>query len=262
MRSMLDGLVKSQNLAWTLFVRDFKSQYRQSVFGVLWAFVPPIVTALIFIVLQKSNAVNLGDTGMPYPVYVLVGTVLWQVFVDAFNAPLRSVKASQSMLVRINFPREALIVSGIYLVLFNLIPKAIVVVVVLVLFRMPFTWGMLLAPVLVLMLVLLGVGIGLLLAPIGMLYTDISAALPVITQIWFFLTPVVYVPPQTFPYSLLGRLNPVTPLLVGARDLITAGTLTDVWGVVVTSALAVILVLLGWIIYRISMPIIIERLSA
>ncbi|MEI2692516.1 MAG: hypothetical protein V9H69_23465 [Anaerolineae bacterium] len=103
-RAMVRDLAQARELSWRLFVRDVSALYRQSVLGVLWSFAPPIVTALIFILLQQADVLNLSQTSMPYPVYVLTGTILWQVFTESLNAPLRSAKASQSLLVRVNFP--------------------------------------------------------------------------------------------------------------------------------------------------------------
>lgn len=260
-RSMIKDLKASTELSWTLFIRDITAQYRQSLLGVLWTFLPPIVTSFVFIVLQNSGVMELGNTAVPYPVYVLVGTILWQIFTDSLNSPLKAVKSSQAMIVKINFPREALIVSGFLLVLFNSLIKIVVLIGVLLVFEVKFTPGILLASIPTFMLILLGIGSGLLLVPIGLLYSDVSAALPTVTQILFFLTPVVYVAPQTFPYSLL-TVNPVTPLLVAARDLITTGQMSNFGPCLAASALALALAFFSWILYRIGLPIVIERISA
>lgn len=259
---MWNDLRASRELARSLFVRDISAQYRQSILGIFWAFIPPIITGMIFIVLQSRNFIDLGETDIPYPVFVLVGTILWQVFTESLNAPLKALKSAIPMLGKINFPREALILAGFYTVLFNLAIKLIVVLAVLLVFRIPLTWGLLLAPIAILMLILLGMGIGLLLSPMGMLYLDISVALAVATQLLFFVTPVVYAPPETFPDSLLATLNPISPLLIAARDLITKGTIDNLNVFIFVSIFTIIGLFLSWLIYRISMPIIIERISA
>lgn len=262
LRAMVSDIKASRELSWRLFVRDLSAQYRQSVFGVLWAFVPPIITSIIFIILQSRNIVNFGETDIPYPVFVLVGTILWQLFTESLNAPLKSVTASKAVLVKINFPREALIISAVYLIMFNLAIKLIVLAVIFIVFQVPLTWGMLLAPVAIIMLMLLGIALGLLITPLGMLYTDVTTALPVILSLWFFLTPVVYPPPDVFPYSFIAMLNPVSPLLVAARDLLTKGEITNVVSFLLVSLFTIVTLLIAWILYRVSLPIIIERMSA
>ena len=259
---MVTDIKAARELSWRLSVRDVSAQYRQSVFGVLWAFVPPIITSMIFIILQSRNIVNFGETDIPYPVYVLVGTILWQLFAESLNAPLKSVIGAKPILVKINFPREALIVSAIYLTLFNLSIKLIVLAVIFIIFQVPLTWGMLLAPVAIIMLMLLGIALGLLITPMGMLYTDVTTALPVIISLWFFITPVVYPLPDQYPYSFIALLNPVTPLLVAARDLLTTGEITNSLSFLLVSLFAIVILFVAWVIYRISLPIIIERMSA
>ncbi|HID53934.1 MAG TPA: ABC transporter permease [Anaerolineae bacterium] len=262
LRAMVSDIKASRELSWRLFVRDLSAQYRQSIFGVLWAFVPPIITSVIFIILQSRNIVNFGETDIPYPVFVLVGTILWQLFTESLNAPLKSVTASKAVLVKINFPREALIISAVYLTLFNLSIKLVVLAVIFVIFQVPLTWGMLLAPVAIIMLMLLGITLGLLITPLGMLYTDVTTALPVILSLWFFLTPVVYPPPDVFPYSFIAMLNPVSPLLVAARDLLTLGEMTNVVAFLLVSLFTIVVLFIAWVLYRVSLPIIIERMSA
>lgn len=260
--SMLEGLKNSRELAWRLFVRDISARYRQSLLGIFWAFLPPIISGLVFIILQSKKVLNLGETDIPYPVYVLVGTTLWQVFNESLNAPLKSVIAAKPMLAKINFPREALIVSALYDVLFNLLIKSIILVAIFVYFKVPLTWGLLMAPIAILMLILLGMSIGLLLTPIGTLYTDVTQGLTVVITFWFFLTPVVYPPPQSFPYSLLTTLNPVAPIIIAARDLLTKGVITNIEPFLVVSLSTIVTLFITWMIYRIALPIVIERMSA
>lgn len=252
----------SRELAWRLFIRDISAQYRQSLLGVVWAFVPPIVTSIIFIILQSRKVVNFGETDVPYPVYVLIGAILWQLFVESLNAPLKSVVMAKPMLAKINFPREALIISSIYTVIFNLLIKLVVVGIILVIFKISLTWMILFAPIAMLLLMLLGISVGLLLTPLGVLYTDISTSIPIAVQLFFFVTPVVYPPPQSLPFSLLATLNPVSPLLIAARDAITKGVVSNVIPFLIISGLTILLLLLGWIIFRVALPIIIERMSA
>lgn len=260
--SMWGDLKASRELAWRLFVRDVSAQYRQSLLGLFWAFIPPIVTGLVFITLHAQGIVNFGTSAVPYPLYVLVGTILWQAFAQSLSAPLKAVVNAKPMLAKVRFPYEALIVSAIYGVLLNLLISLVVLAALFLLYQAPMTWALLWAPAVVLLLVMLGISIGLLLTPIGLLYTDVPAALPIITQIWFLITPIVYMPPQRYPFTLLATMNPVAPLLLGARDLITLGKSPD-WAILIVGGGATSLLLfISWLIYRLSLPIIIERISA
>ena len=261
-RSMWHDLLASRELSWRLMVRDISARYRQAALGILWAFLPPIATALIFVILKREGAVKIGDTGIPYAAFVMIGTVLWQLFTQSLNAPIKAVTKGRAMLMRINFPREALILSGVGQVMFEFAIRLIILAAVFVIFRIPLTPGLLLAPFAVLMLILLGTMIGLILTPLGVLYTDIAAALPTVIGLWFFITPVVYPAPTQWPYSLIINLNPVSPLLVGARDLATRGVLLNPVPFAVVSAVTLVGLLVMWVVYRLSLPILTERIGA
>jgi lipopolysaccharide transport system permease protein len=128
--------------------------------------------------------------------------------------------------------------------------------------RYPIGLGLLAAVPVVILLILLGIALGLLITPVGMLYNDVGSGLPMVVQLWFFLTPVIYPPPTSFPYSPLGWLNPVSPLVVSARDLAVTGTWTMPLATLGVGAFVIATLLVGWVFYRVAMPIIIERMSA
>ncbi len=262
LRSMWRDLLASRELAWRLMVRDISAQYRQSILGILWAFLPPIAMALVFVILNSRKLINIGETDIPYPAFAIFGTVLWQVFVDSLNAPLRVVTASKPMLAKINFPKEALILSGLGQTLFNLGIKLLILVVVFIIYKLPLGWGTPLSLLAMMVLVLLGTTFGLLITPIGVLYTDVARGLGLVTGLWFFLTPVVYPPPTSFPFSLLAILNPVSPILVGARDLATRGVLHDPIPFFVVVSIMLVVLAVSWVIYRLAIPILVERMSA
>ena len=261
-KAMVRDLKDSRELAWRLFVRDFSARYRQSFLGIFWAFLPALLSGLVFIVLQAKNVVNFGKTDIPYPVFAIIGTTLWQIFSESITAPLKAVQNGRAMLAKINFPREALIVAGLYEILFSVAIKSLVVLAVLFYFKMPLGVGLLLSLPAVLALVLFGLALGLFLTPIGMLYTDVGSGLGVLIQFWFFVTPVVYPVPGTYPYSLVATLNPVSPLLVGARDLMTKGFIADGGPLMIIGCCSAVGFLVAWVIYRVAMPVIIERMSS
>ena len=262
LRSMWRDLLASRQLAWQLTVRDIKARYRQSALGILWAFLVPLATAGIFIILKGSGIVTLGDTEIPYVAFAIIGTTLWATFSESLNAPLAALNTNKPMLAQLNFPREALILSGMGQVLFNTCIRLVIVFAIFLIFHLEPTWGMLLAPLAMLMLMLLGIVIGMALIPLGMLYTDIAQVLGVVTTIWLFITPVLYPAPEQGFLAALTTVNPVAPIIIGARDLLTLGTLPDVVPFAIVSGLTIVGLLVMWVIYRVSLPILIERISA
>lgn len=259
---MFKDIAKSRELAWRLFVRNISAMYRQTMLGYFWAFLPPVATTLTFVFLNKQNILSVGETDIPYPVYVMVGTLLWQVFVDAMNSPLKLVASSKAMLAKIKFPRESLIMAGVYEVLFNFVIRLILLAGVMVWFRIELPLTAIYAPFGIIALIMLGLMFGILLTPLGVLYQDIEKGLLMIISVWFFLTPVVYPSPTSFPANLISTINPVSPLLITTRELITTGNISDVFSFLVVAGITLILIFLGWIIYRVAMPHLIVRMGA
>src|SRR4029077_1454087 len=98
---MVRDICSSKELAWRLFVRNISSRYRQTVLGYLWAFLPPIMTTVVFVYLQRVGFFAVGPTQVPYVAFVFAGLILWQAFTDALNAPLRMVQQSFSILTKV-----------------------------------------------------------------------------------------------------------------------------------------------------------------
>jgi lipopolysaccharide transport system permease protein len=120
----------------------------------------------------------------------------------------------------------------------------------------------LLAPVGIISLVALGLLFGIFLVPLGVLYQDIEKALPLFTSIWLLLTPVVYPPPTSWPASLISTINPVSPLLVNTREMLTKDTFAHMSGFYVVMGLTFLLLMMGWVLYRVALPHLIERMGA
>ncbi len=260
-RHMVSDLAASRELAWSLTVRDFKSLYRQSYAGYAWAFLPPLVASLTFILLRQSGVVSFQSTSIPYPAFVLIGTVLWQIFVDSLNNPIRTLQGNRQMLVKILFPREALIVSAVQMSLLNVAIRLVILVPVMIWFRFPLSGSLLLAPVGLFSLVLLGTVVGLLIGTLGLLYQDIQRGIVMLTGIWMFLTPVVYPEATKGVVGLLMRINPVTQPLVATRSWLSGETLSDPGGFIVVILGTLVALLFGWLVYRLLLPRIIERLG-
>jgi lipopolysaccharide transport system permease protein len=258
---MWEDLLASRELAYRLAERDIKAQYRQAFLGILWAFFLPLANTITWVFLSHTGIVRTGETGIPYPVYVFVGTMLWAIFMDALGSPLQQVNASKGMLSKLNFPREALIVSGLYQTLFNGGIKIALALGAMLLLGVWPSWTLILFPVAIISLLLVGTAIGLLLTPIGVLYTDIGRALPLVLQFAMYITPVVFPMPKDGWTTTLFQWNPLTYLIVVGRDWITGQATSFLAPFLVINGIALVVLLLAWMAYRIAMPILIERMG-
>ncbi|MEC4819920.1 MAG: ABC transporter permease [Scytonema sp. PMC 1069.18] len=262
LQDMGRDLLASRELAWRLLIRDISAKYRQSFLGIVWAFLPPIVMACGFTLAKTGGVVNIGNTDLPYPAYIMFSMTLWQTFTEALNGPVQAVTSAKAMLSRINFPREALIVAKLGEVFFNFAIKLILIVGLFIWFQIPVSWSIIVAPVALIHMVLLGTFIGLLLAPFGALYQDFTMGITLITGFWLFLTPVVYPIPSDGVFGSIVKLNPVTPLLVTTRELATTGVVSDPVGFWIASLVAMFGLFIAWVIYRLAMPFVVERISS
>lgn len=262
LRDMFRDLASSRELAWRLAVRDISAQYRQAFLGFLWAFILPLANSLVWIFLNSSGVIRMADTALPYPVYVFTGTMLWAIFMDALTAPLQQVNAARGMLAKLNFPREALIVSGIYQTLFNAVIKILLLLGALLVAGLNPGWNLLLFPMGILSLILVGTACGLLITPVGMLYTDVGRGLPLLMQFLMYVTPVVFPMPKAGWAVTLFDLNPLTPLILTTRDWLTGFEPGCLGYFLLVNLVAIALLLLVWGVYRLAMPILIERMSA
>jgi len=251
-----------RNLALRLAIRDIKAQYRQAFLGILWALILPLANTATWIFLNRTGIVSVGETGLPYPIYVFTGTMLWAVFMDALNAPLVQTISAKPMLAKINFPREALIMSGILQTLFNGSIKIGLVIVVLCLFGIYPDWHLSLLPLAVMSMILAGTTIGLLITPIGLLYTDVGKGIPLVMQFLMFVSPVVFPVPTAGWAARIFELNPLTPLILVARGWLTGIPSEYLWPFVTITLLFLFMLLMVGIIYRIAMPIMIERIGS
>ena len=219
LKESLADISKSRFLAFQLAKRDIQAQYRQSYLGIIWAFVTPLATAFVWIFLNNSGTVRVTDTGIPYPVYAFSGTLLWSIITEAINSPMTSTNSAKSILSKINFPKEALIVSGVYKLLFNSSIKVLLLLVFIFFFGIGFHWSLLLFPVAILGGVLFGTTLGLFITPLGMLYKDIGRMIGFGLGFLMYVTPVVYAIPKSGIMKTVMELNPFTPIILTARDL-------------------------------------------
>src|SRR6056297_2589212 len=220
-RDLWADVMAGRELAWRLFTRDLKAQYRQTYFGYIWAFLPPLVASATFIFLQSQGITNIEGTGIPYAAFAMMGTLLWQTFVESIQSPLTAIQNAKPMLAKINFPREAILMAGMYMVVFNFLIRLVLLAAVMAVWQVVPSGTLLLFPLAMLGLLLAGFCVGLAMVPIGGLYGDVQKAIPILAGFWMLLTPVVYPARSEGLAGILAVWNPVAPLITTARNTLT-----------------------------------------
>lgn len=256
LRTAVRDLSSSPAIAMRLFGATLLGRRRRSILGHAWILIPAAATALVCVYLKSSGIVTMPQTPLPYPVHVLTGMILWQTFLDALNAPLQQLSASRHLITRSRIPHEAIILTGGLEVGLNALVRLAALALVLAAFGIaPAPGGALLLPLGMAGLACLGGSLGLLAAPWGLLFDDVKQGLVLIATFLFFLTPVVY---PEMPGSLL-TMNPVALLLSGARSSLLTSRMDG--SALVVLAISVVLLLSGWLLYRLARPHVVERLA-
>jgi lipopolysaccharide transport system permease protein len=269
-RRMFRELAENRELIHRLVFRNFSAQFRQSFLGYLWVAFPPIATTVVFALLRQAQIVNvpMPENAMPYALFALIGTTVWGFFTQVAMMATTSVSNAGSLVSKIYFPREVLVLSAVGNAVINLVIRIVVIVLTFALFLYVPHWQAVFAPLLLLPLVALALGMGLFFAPINTMMNDMSRLLEFAFQFGLFLVPAVYPTPSleeatsNWQQALywLHTLNPVSHFMYAMNSLIDTGMLTVTPGLVVSTALSFLALAVGWRFFHICEPLLAERL--
>lgn len=230
--------------------------------GYFWAVFPPLATTAIWLFLTREQVVSINVGSVPYPVFLVTGTILWQTFVDAIQVPVRVISESKSMLAKINFPREALPITAFGECWFNVGIRAVILAVAYLYLGFSPASTLPLALVGLTAIIVLGLMIGIFLSPFALLYQDVSNGLVLICQVWMYCSPVIYLPKDGGWIGTLNRVNPISPLLCQTRDWIINGQNTFLQPSVFVFGTTLFGMFVALVVYRVALPRAIERLSS
>lgn len=250
--------ISKQNRALlTELVRtDFKLRYQGSLLGYAWSLLKPL---LLFVILYTVFVyfLRIGDDIPHFPVYLLLGIVLWNFFTEMTVQSLGSIVGRGDLIRKIRIPRWMIVFSSSVSATINLLLSLVVVGVFMFVNEVPLTLSILLLPVYIVMIYAFALGCSLFLAAAYVKFRDISYIWEVVLQGGFYATPIIY-PLQMIDNLLVQKillLNPVAQAIQGARhSVVTQETLTTgaVWGgsfMVIVPAIFVIAVLVGGLLY-------------
>ena len=252
----------SQNrwLTFQLFKRDLSSLYKQSLIGILWVFIIPIVTVGTFIVLNRSGVFNIGNVGVPYAIYAILGVAFWQLFSTGLVAGSNSLSSAGNMITKINFSRKSLVIASSGQALLSFVIQFSLLLPLFVFYSYPPSAAILLVPLLIVPLLLLTLGLGFVLSLLSGVVKDISLVLSVVMTFLLFLTPILYAKPETGAVATLANYNPIYYLISVPRDLVLTGS-TSAWvGFIIAVAISLIVFIVGILTFHLSEIRVAERM--
>ena len=151
-------------LTLQLFKRDFFAIYKQSLIGVFWAFVVPVISIGTFIILNRSGIFNFGEIEVPYPIYAILGMAFWQLFSTGLLSTSNSLVKAGSMLIKINFSKKSLVFASWAQSLIAFIVQIILVVLLFLIYNVNPSIKILLLPMFMVPIILLTLGFGFILS--------------------------------------------------------------------------------------------------
>ena len=263
LKSGFVGLKEGHYLGKQLFIRDIKAQFRDSFLGIFWAFAPAFVTAALWIFLNHSKVISVNVTGMSFPMFAITGTFFWQIITQGINLTMGTINAGKSLLSKLNFPRESLLVQSIYKLLYNI--GILLIVTCMILLFMGWRPGLSIffLPLVILDLLIFGVALGLIFLSVFTLIADFSRLIGIGLQLLMYLSAVVLPFPKMQGIGgFILKLNPFPYLIIFARDIMVNLPVENSSVFILISCIGVLLFCIGLVAYRITMPFIIERMGA
>jgi lipopolysaccharide transport system permease protein len=263
---MVGDLVRSRDLIWRLFMRQWAGQFRQTWLGYFWAVFPTIMAVAVFVLLRR-NVLPKFQTVIPYVAYAMWGMSAWQLFATTFQAAMNSLQEGGPMMSRINFPKESLVFASIGKPVFSFLLRLGVFAVVVAWFYLKreaygwdIPWTVLLAPFALIPLIFLALGLGMIFAVLMTIAGDVGPVVPMALQFGVFVTPGVMFPAsEKYPFVLLSILNPVSAVIEGSQGLLSGGGFRHADFFWVMSVFSILVFLVGWRFMRLAMPRIAER---
>lgn len=213
-----------------LVITDFKLRYQGSALGYLWSLLKPLMLfAILYVVFV--HFLKFGSDIEHFPVYLLLGIVLWNFFTEATVQGMQAIVGRGDLIRKINFPKYIIVISGTISALINLLLNLLVVFVFIVFNGVSLDWSALLLPLNIIELYVFSLAIAFLLGALYVKFRDISHLWEVFLQGAFYATPILYPVSMVIEQSELAAkillLNPVAQIIQDARyNLITEQTVT------------------------------------
>lgn len=258
---MSRNIWRSRELIWQLFKRDFLAAYKKSFIGFTWIFIAPLLGIVQWVFLQKTGMLNPGDLDIPYPVYILIGTSMWGLFMGFYGSAASTLSSGSSLVMQVNYPHEVLLFKQAAQQVTNFLIVFVLNIIVMICYRITPNWGICVFPLVALPLFFLGAAIGLMVAMINVVAVDVSRLINMGMGLLLLGTPVVYSNRNPAPFlSVILKWNPLTYLICSCRDIIIKGELYYPELYFVCAGASLVVFMISWRLFYVSEHKLIERM--
>jgi len=239
-----------RHLFAVLVWRNVKIRYQQTVIGVGWALLQPIMFALIFTFIF-GRLVGMPTNGIPYPIFVMSGLVVWLFVAQAFPLASASIVLNSHLVTRIYFPRIILPMAAITTGIVDFLISLLLLFILMAWYGIAPSFGILLFVPMMLVAVATVLGLSLWFSALYVPFRDIAHLLPFLVMIWMFLSPVIYpstlLPPK---YAFLSMLNPIVVVIDTSRWAFAGGAAPHAYAMFVSTLTAFAILLSGYWFFR------------
>ena len=233
-------------LAW----RDITVRYKQTVLGIVWSVLRPLLTMIVFTIVFSKIAKLPSDGDVPYPILVFAALLPWQFFSNAFSEAGNSLIANGPMISKVYFPRLIIPASSVIVSLVDLFISAFILAGLMLWYGYFPDERILLLPVFILIAFLAAMGLGLWIAALNVKYRDFRYVIPFIVQFGLYISPVGFsssIVPEK--WRLLYSLNPMVGVIDGFRWALLGGDTPIYWPGMALSLILVIIILITGVWY-------------
>lgn len=236
-----------RELLYFLVLKQIKTKYKQSAIGIGWAILQPVLTMIIFTVIFTSLA-SLPTDGIPYMAFIYTTLILWTFFSTTLTSASMCLISNAGMISKIYFPRILLPLSLVIAGLLDYLLAFILLIGLMILLGIPFTFWMVLIILPLLLTILLGAGISFGLSAMSAKYRDVQYITPFFTQLLLFASPVLYSWNTNTNYRWLLEWNPLAGIMLSQRYL-TFGHPAVPQYLIFTSVVISVLIFIGGMVY-------------
>ncbi len=244
-------LWRYRELFWFLALRDILVRYKQTVIGIAWAVIQPVMIMIVFTVIFGKIA-KLPSNGIPYPLLTFVALLPWQFFSDTLTQSSQSVVGNAGMITKIYFPRLIMPTSTVISGMVNFVISFVILIGLMFWYHVVPTANVFLLPMFFLLGVATALGAGLWLSALNVKYRDVKYVVPFIVRMGLYISPVGFlssVVPEK--YQLLYSLNPMVGVIDGFRWCLLGGKVVPYWpGFWLSVFIVVVLLVTGAYYFR------------
>jgi len=237
-RHMFFGLVK----------KDFKGHYRNSALGYLWHLITPLSMLLVFIVVFTAI---LGKGIESYWIYLSVGIFPWTLFSSSLSESTGSIVREAGIVTKMNFPREILVLTAVTTNLINfVISYSILTVAIVISGHALNAFSLLLIPVVIILEIIFAIGLGLFFSALNVYHRDVSHGVGILTLLWMWVTPIIYMSNIDSLLSTINSLNPMTYFIESLHKILYWGDWPDPMHILACTIFAFTSLIVGMMVFK------------